>query len=172
MNHDLVKNRFMQQKDASLVVTSSRTLWALKDRHPSWNEAFCVGKATADRMAEMGFQCVVGQGNAQSLIPILKEHGGPLLFLVGDKTLDTLDGIEMERVQVYKTVPKVEHVPEGVWILCSPSAVHLLQDRLKEHTLIAFGPTTAKAITDLGLECIVCPSPSPEGLLEAASHII
>ncbi|MGB7216838.1 MAG: uroporphyrinogen-III synthase, partial [Gammaproteobacteria bacterium] len=157
-----------------------------------------VGPATADAARRaLGRTDLVGErGTGESLADALIEAVRPargadasssprVVLALAANARDVLErklreaGIDVERFDVYRTVPTAPRAPrislasldvDAVW-LASPSAVTGFLNQVEldaDVALVAIGPSTAAAIRERGLAVAAeAAKPSFEGLLEA-----
>ncbi len=181
---------------AGMILTSPRAAHAIKELGEDvrgWRNSpvFVVGPATADAVRELGLSAhgeSSGDGAALADYIIQVRPAGPLLFLSGTLRREVLPdrlssaGIEVDELHVYETIVGQANVDlEGAkWVtFFSPSGVTAsgagaegIWNRLR---LAAIGPTTAEALTSIGLvPHAVAAEPTPQALaqaiLESDSH--
>jgi hydroxymethylbilane synthase len=155
-----------------------------------------VGGSTADALREAGLAVVVvpevqtGVGLVDALAPY-DLSTARVLCLLGSNARDTVPdaltdaGAQVERVEAYTATP-VNEIPDVVRraiqagsveivTFASPSSAKTLAEQLgvdlaalSGACLVAIGPTTAGAMSELGLPVhVVADEPSPEGILAA-----
>ena len=218
LTHELQSIR--QCPYSGVVTTSQRAVeafaGALADLEPSvktiWQNDlyyFVVGTATGralQQSARVSSACIMGAETSGSgerlsdfIVNYTKKHpdalSSPLLYLVGDKTRETIStklqqhSIAVKEVQVYATAVRgdvpatlqaaLECLPDTspIWIACfSPSGVRAAGPLLKEHQLsrnqrfrcAAIGPTTQEALINNGFTVdAMADQPDPRALLDA-----
>jgi len=167
---------------------------------PSGPEVAAVGAATAGRLRERGWSAsVVGGDGAESLVEAVADTrdltGSSVLFPAASRARDTLSsglaahGARVERVEVYRTVlspPDTDMVRADLdggvdaVTFASPSAVRALESSVGElrgalqtRPAVAIGPTTARALRERGVECVVrARDTSIQGLIQAVVHAL
>ncbi len=145
-----------------------------------------VGRKTASALRAAGAEVtLVGErSHAESLADAFLNDAraaGPVGLPQGDRALPTLRraladaGYETRPLVLYETV--TTPIPAEVLarngeqaatlvVLASPSAAAALPaDVAREATLLAIGPTTAAAVDERGLSCVLAASPSVAGVL-------
>ena len=146
-----------------------------------------IGKATKKALMQRGIvpfvmaREFVGEGLFKVLSPHLIKGEKVLISCSSSSRSYLVDeisalGLEVDRVHTYDTVcgtlknkrvfDEVDYV-----LFTSPSTVNNMVDMLgldavKEKTLIAIGPQTAKAIKEKEMECFICRKHSEEGFLK------
>ena len=177
-----------------LILTSQRAVYALNLALHKQNKKeelvtflktkkiFCVGAATAFAIQEIGLHvesCSFEASTVLDLFSFLKENGGPVLCLVGNKRLESLplflkeNNMDFLEVEVYQTLQKApENIPDANWyIFFSPSGVEVMTmhfDFLKTKKIAAIGTTTAKALVEHGfIVHAVAAKPNSGCLLES-----
>ncbi|NPB06638.1 MAG: uroporphyrinogen-III synthase [Aquificae bacterium] len=174
-----------------VVFQSKKALkyYLLKAPYPEGATPVAVGRKTAEAVKELlKLEPLVAQKErAEGLVELFKSlKPGKVLLprsAVGReeliKELPKL-GFEVKAVNVYATEPVLYESfslePYSVVLLFSPSAAKALFANLQKSrtspkelklTLVAVGPTTEKALKQLGLRpVLVAPTPSVEGVLE------
>lgn len=178
------------------LVTSVNTVHQLD---PLWEQAsvepanittpvFAVGVKTAAALQQRGLACHTGEGTAESVLTLVKQHLPELsqlrfLFPRADEGRETLvrgltaAGAHVDRINAYRTVPLFDgpHLPPTIrvdWVtFTSPSAAEVFAVRtdLAPWTRVAcIGPTTAHAAQQLGFEVsVVSPEQTVEAMLDA-----
>lgn len=190
-NIELYRTVFINQRElctmlqspamySGLIITSQKAAEAISNCRqvieidPSWLKLviYTVGPATARACSNLGFQVAGEQSNcAQKLCDFILEQMKPndaLLFLVGDKTCDTIMKLEnVHSMPVYQT----EFMDDNMFIdgfeyvvFFSPSAVKRVTTK---SICVAIGARTAKALTSKGNVCTAALKPTPLGILEA-----
>lgn len=173
----------------SVVVTSARAVDAVR----GWDQVedlkplrwFAVGSSTRRAIEDLGIPVERGSsGTAESLADAVVEAGARrVLFLAGDPHRPELptklrrNGVVVETAVVYRTHPHVLKLPKQAeapdWVaFFSPRGVRIVAEQastnLDQSAKAAIGPTTAKAIGDVGwVADAVASSPSPGSLLDA-----
>jgi uroporphyrinogen-III synthase len=172
-----------------LVATSQRAVEALAQHArllAPWADraTYAVGPATADAIRRLGLPTVAEEPTAERLAQrIIENHTAePLLFLAGNRRLDTLPdalweaGVAFEELEVYRSVPVPPEVPSSMnvsWaVFFSPSGVDAALgspafpwDRIRT---AAIGDTTAAALRSIGrAPAAVAHEPAPEALARA-----
>ncbi|KAI9330636.1 tetrapyrrole biosynthesis, uroporphyrinogen III synthase [Obelidium mucronatum] len=204
----LLNNPSKPQQTDAIVATSKRAIESLSNAwshigstlQKSWTQKpfFVVGPSSNQPLEQLGFHPEGSEtGNADDLASFIIHHEARpsrILFLRGDKTLDTLTkrlsqhtdrSITVESLVVYETVSEsVELVRQSLmdllsahqqqtWIsFFSPSGVSILlqfRNEWKHKVWIAcIGQTTKKALVDVGVEVhAVAQSPNAESLMTA-----
>ncbi|AMD84778.1 uroporphyrinogen-III synthase [Capnocytophaga haemolytica] len=121
-----------------------------------------VGAKTAARLSKKGFQVLLWAESAKALITVmlsegnLFQKGGSVLFLKGDKALDTLPnflkerGFSVDERIVYRTVLTSKKIVDDVDVVlfCSPTAVESFSEKnaLGRAWAVCIGETTAAAV--------------------------
>lgn len=178
---------------AGLVLTSPRAAQALDGLDlEAWQSVptFVVGPATAEAAAQLGLSPVGDEaGHADALADRIVQRSldRPLLFLCGDRRLDTLPdrlqaaGVALEEVVVYRTVGDagafvhaMEERPDWL-VFFSPSGVEaadvLAGPSWNRIPKAAIGPTTAEALREAGYApAAVAAAPTPAALAAALLH--
>ena len=176
-------------KDESEITNS----WNVKSN-------FCVGESTSELSQRLLKLSPLGKesGNAQNLATFIisryeaKAPTKSFLFPSGNLKQDILEkslkdrNLELEALEIYETCqhPTLDKSIEDLnlnkvdfFVFFSPSGIKFSHPLLVKHQidlenikLIAIGPSTKKAIEELGLKCHqTCTKPSPESLIEALS---
>jgi uroporphyrinogen-III synthase len=138
----------------------------------------------------LSFQKCQGEecGNANALASSIISQRSQLshfptsfLFLTGDKTKSTISeslisaGFHVELLQVYETrnqdINLLDLIGSTV-ILFSPSGIPSLGKNIEAITAaninwISIGPSTFKALFDIGIQSVQAESPNPDGVVNA-----
>lgn len=143
-----------------------------------------VGRATAAalRCAGAPVQLVGKPQSAQGLAERFlasPQAAAPVGLPRGDRALPTLEalletsGFETRPLTVYRTVIcDAEGLAADVIVLASPSAAEALPAALARRArLVALGPSTARALVELGFACVQAARPDAEAVLEAIQTI-
>lgn len=150
-----------------------------------------VGPATASELADSGIRAdiVADPPGGEVLAPLMAERltpGSRIVMVRGTLRVNGMDqiltqaGFKLEPMLVYENidpgVPGLDPFPVAAVLVASPSAARRLVEKnpwIKEHRFAAVGPTTAKALTGLGVESIheLGPDSSrwPEALISIGS---
>lgn len=193
-NRDLLAD-YLKRKWSGIIVTSTRAAKALQALKAMINKEtlfYCIGPRTAESVRNMGFCNIVGSDCGTSLhlanrlVSLKDEFAHPLLFLTGDKRMENIPSalsashISYEEVCVYTTSYKSgngfqgelqNYIAASEWLIFfSPSGVDAVCatvgiECLKHHKIATIGPTTAKHLSNLGLEVSLAASkPEPSTL--------
>ena len=157
---------------------------------PSDMKYFCISEQTANYLQKYIVvrkrKVFVGTKTAADMAEILRKHKGEkFLFPCSDIRKNDIpdfmdgDGFQFTEAVLYRTVPSdlsdLEDVTYDVLAFFSPSGITSLYKNFpdfeqKNTRIAAFGPTTAKAVTDAGLildiEAPMPNAPSMAGALE------
>ncbi|CRK97802.1 CLUMA_CG011181, isoform A [Clunio marinus] len=157
---------------------------------------YSVGEATGQLANEKLHLETRGQqsGNARNLAKVIIEEKyeamKPFIFPSGNLKQDILESllneanINVENVEVYETIEhpeldnsieKLKDVNANFLVFFSPSGIkfslqHLIKHRidLENFKIIAIGPSTEKALIQMGVQCYrTCKEPTPESLIDA-----
>jgi hydroxymethylbilane synthase len=189
-----------------LIVTSGNAVDAIARFAPDTGKPWpvrlaAVGRRTADRLREIGFEVSIEPGDqrAEGLIAsmaTLDVRGQRVLCLFGNRAGAEIPealrarGAEVETIEAYRTVDATEIDPGirdlvragvvDVVTFASPSSVramrHLLGPDLAALSgacLVAIGPTTAAAMADAELPVhATATQPGPSGVVDAVKRYV
>jgi uroporphyrinogen-III synthase len=186
----------------ALIVTSRNALRVL-GAHPALDRAvalplIAVGEATARAAERLGFtSATVGEGTAQSLVPLIAVHfdarNGPLVHLAGEtlafdlKAALEAKGFHLHQPVLYRAQAAAALPPEALAelksgkidgvILMSPRTAAIFAALMRKHGVTeaarlrcyCLSPSVAKAAAPLGVPLVVAVRPREEDVLALLS---
>jgi uroporphyrinogen-III synthase len=162
---------------SGLIFTSQNAVKAVANINfnmKEWHEkpCFVVGKATEREALKLNVNPSGSDtGNWKNLQEFIKENHKderPLLFLIGDRVQAKITELNVKSLVVYNNKPiKLDvDLKDAFVVVFSPSGLETFEHR-RDCMYISIGPTTKKAMDDLGIFSIQCETPCPKGVLNA-----